>query len=42
MQYLPDQDNSEINLARALWLDKHYHETLACAVTKGICDAFKG
>lgn len=40
MHYLPHADNSEINLARALWLDKHYFEQQANAVTSGIAQAF--
>ncbi|WP_429076443.1 DUF6890 family protein [Aeromonas hydrophila] len=40
--YLPHQEDDVDNLARAIWLDKHYQETLAQAVAQGIATAFNG
>ncbi|WP_458119533.1 DUF6890 family protein [Mannheimia haemolytica] len=34
--YLPNEDDSEQNLARAIWLNKNYFESLANAVASGI------
>ncbi|WP_425320818.1 DUF6890 family protein [Actinobacillus lignieresii] len=39
MHYLPFADNSETNLARALWLHKNYFDNLANATTNGISQA---
>ncbi|WP_232583241.1 DUF6890 family protein [Photobacterium carnosum] len=33
--YLPSEDDSLDNLARAIWLDEHYFDRLAMAVNKG-------
>ncbi|MCD9474068.1 hypothetical protein GLP30_11030 [Photobacterium phosphoreum] len=33
--YLPNEDDSLDNLARAIWLDEHYFDRLAMAVNKG-------
>nr|DAY04035.1 MAG TPA: hypothetical protein [Caudoviricetes sp.] len=40
MHYLPHDDNSEINLARAIWLNKQQFENLANAVASGIAKCF--
>lgn len=40
MHYLPDFDDSEINLARALWLHKQYFDNLANAVAVGASKLF--
>lgn len=40
MHYLPFADNSDHNLARALWLHKNYFESLTNATTNGIAQAF--
>ncbi|HDR1858519.1 DUF6890 family protein [Pasteurella multocida] len=34
--YLPHEDDSDINLARALWLNRQYFENLSIAVANGI------
>jgi hypothetical protein len=33
--YLPSEDDSFDNLARAIWLDEHYFERMTMAVNKG-------
>ena len=33
--YLPNEDDSLDNLARAIWLEEHYFERLTMAVNKG-------
>ncbi|WP_232574934.1 DUF6890 family protein [Photobacterium carnosum] len=33
--YLPSEDDSLDNLARAIWLDEHYFDRLAMAVNQG-------
>ncbi|WP_420801082.1 DUF6890 family protein [Phocoenobacter skyensis] len=38
--YLPNETDSDHNLARALWLHKQSYENLANAVTNGISQAF--
>ncbi|TCJ98833.1 hypothetical protein EV694_1260 [Volucribacter psittacicida] len=38
--YLPHEDDSDINLARAIWLNKQYFENLATAVASGIAKVF--
>ncbi|MGX2949375.1 DUF6890 family protein [Ursidibacter sp. B-7004-1] len=40
MHYLPYEDNSEINLARAVWLNKQYFENLSNAVAVGASKLF--
>ncbi|AAZ93667.1 unknown [Pasteurella phage F108] len=40
MHYLPHEDNTEQNLARALWLNKQFFENLANAVASGIAKCF--
>ncbi|MEH8033239.1 DUF6890 family protein [Gallibacterium anatis] len=40
MHYLPQADNSEINLARAVWLNKQFFENLSDAVAVGISKCF--
>lgn len=40
--YLPNDDDSSENLARAAWLDNHFSEVTAAAVANGIGKAFKG
>ncbi|MFC5706875.1 hypothetical protein MNZ22_16070 [Aeromonas encheleia] len=40
--YLPHEEDDLDSLARALWFDKHYRETLAHAVAQGIANAFNG
>jgi hypothetical protein len=40
--YLPGEDDSSENLARAAWLDNHLAEVQAAAVANGIGKAFKG
>jgi hypothetical protein len=40
--YLPGEDDSSENLARAAWLDNHLAEATAAAVATGIGKAFKG
>ncbi|QNS16252.1 DUF6890 family protein [Mannheimia glucosida] len=40
MHYLPHADNSEYNLARAIWLNKQYFENLANSVSTGIAQCF--
>ncbi|WP_179855803.1 DUF6890 family protein [Gilliamella sp. wkB308] len=40
--YLPTEDDSSENLARAAWLDNHLSEVTAAAVANGIGRAFKG
>ncbi|WP_256856102.1 DUF6890 family protein [Rodentibacter ratti] len=40
MHYLPHADNSDYNLARALWLNKQYFEQQANAVASGIAKVF--
>ncbi|MDG6450310.1 DUF6890 family protein [Glaesserella parasuis] len=40
MHYLPNEDNSEINLARAVWLNQQYFEKLADAVAFGVSKLF--
>jgi hypothetical protein len=40
MHYLPHADNSDCNLARAIWLNKQYFEQQANAVASGIAKVF--
>ena len=40
MHYLPHEDNSEINLARAVWLNNQYFENMANATASGIAKCF--
>ncbi|MFZ7175154.1 DUF6890 family protein [[Pasteurella] aerogenes] len=40
LHYLPHADDSDQNLARALWLHKNYFENLADAVASGIAKCF--
>lgn len=40
MHYLPHADNSDYNLARAIWLHKQYFEQQANAVASGIAKVF--
>ncbi|QDL30633.1 hypothetical protein EGO53_26935 [Serratia liquefaciens] len=40
--YLPNENDSTENLARAIWLDNRYWENNAISVANGISLAFKG
>ncbi|WP_417935663.1 DUF6890 family protein [Gilliamella apicola] len=40
--YLPNEDDSSENLARAAWLDNHFSEVMTASVANGIGKAFKG
>jgi len=38
--YLPDGDDSEQTLARAVWLDNHYWENFSIGVANGVAKLF--
>lgn len=38
--YLPDADDSEQSLARAVWLDNRYWENFSVSVANGIAKIF--
>ncbi|WP_443084052.1 DUF6890 family protein [Vibrio sp. V37_P2S8PM304] len=38
--YLPHENDDIENLARAMWLDEHHHESLTLAVNQGIVKSF--
>jgi len=40
--YLPHADDSEENVARALWLDEYFAQTKAHKTAEGIAIAFNG
>ncbi|MHC9057797.1 DUF6890 family protein [Pantoea sp. y20] len=40
--YLPHAEDTEENIARALWLDEYFSNTLARKVAAGIGIAFNG
>ncbi|WP_434091633.1 DUF6890 family protein [Serratia marcescens] len=40
--YLPAENDSSENLARAIWLDNRYWENMRVATANGISLAFKG
>ncbi|MGF1702962.1 hypothetical protein L4D09_21980 [Photobacterium makurazakiensis] len=41
-KWLPDEPDTEANLARGIWLEKHYWENMVEATASGVAKAFSG
>ncbi|WP_337273280.1 DUF6890 family protein [Moellerella wisconsensis] len=41
-RYLPHEDDTEENIAAAIWLDNRYSENMRISIANGIALAFKG
>ncbi|WP_370737959.1 MULTISPECIES: DUF6890 family protein [Photobacterium] len=39
-KWLPSENDSEANLARAVWLEKNHWENMAIATANGVAKAF--